>query len=276
MPLSAQQVLKSSLTRLVKEGTGEPPRVMYRLAASALRNAGGGRIPEAGAEFDLVQDFFIKVWTRRRREGSTALVTEWEQMAPAVFSAYVKRSLRNLAVERNPVWNRQRGLRDAIEGALEAGLPAATAWPEALEKNGRYARALVARACAAAIAEGTAAEVKPLTTRLMAAFSFTSPIDPSVDVEAAVSTSADALEQLAARTAGEAVVTAFLAEVGPEGRELLRLRRLGFKEMARHLGVALATAHARFVRCEARLKEIAARVGADREALEQAVEALAT
>lgn len=278
MPESALEKLKSSMVRLVACGAGggaEVPRVLYRYAAAALRNAGGGRAPEAGAEFDLVQDLFIKLWTRRRAHGTAALLAEWAPMDPRAFAAYVKRSLRNLAVERNPVWDRQRGLRDAIAGALEAGLPRGADWPAALEKSGRYARSLVAQACAAAVASGTAPEVKPLTTRLMAEFAFDSPYDRDVDVDACASTSSDALQLLASRTAGDAVVTAFLAEAGPEGRELLQLRRLGFKEMARRLGVALATAHGRFVRCEAQLKAIAERVGADREALAEAVEALA-
>lgn len=278
MPESALEKLKASMVRLVTaEGSAQAqvPRVLYRYAAAALRNAGGGRVPEAGAEFDLVQDFFIKLWTRRRALGASTLLAEWEPMDPRAFAAYVKRSLRNLAIERNPVWDRQRGLRDAIKGALEAGLPARGTWPSALEKNGRYARGLVAQACAAAVAAGAAPEVKALTSRLMAEFDFDSPYDRSVDVDACASTSADALQLLAARTAGEAVVTAFLAEVGPEGRELLQLRKLGFKEMARRLGVALATAHGRFVRCEAQLKAIAERMGADREALAEAVVSLA-
>lgn len=278
MEESATNKLKSSMVKLVagQAGPGEAlPRVLYRYAASALRNAGGGRVPEAGAERDLVQDFFIKLWARRRTVGVTALVAEWEAMSAASFAAYVKKALRNLAVERNPVWDRQRGLRDVVVAVLAGPLPGATGWPASLERNGRLVRGLVAEACAMALATGTPRDVKALTSRLMAEFAFANPVDAEADVEASPSEEPSIAEVLATRSAGDAVVTAFLAEEGEAGRELLRLRKLGFKAMAERLGLALATAHGRFVRVETRLKAIAERLGADRDAVARAVEVLA-
>lgn len=278
MEESATNKLKSSMVKLAagQAGPGEElPRVLYRYAASALRNAGGGRVPEVGAERDLVQDFFIKLWARRRAVGGAALVAEWEAMPPATFAAYVKKSLRNLAVERNPVWDRQRGLRDVVAAVLAGPVPAAVGWPASLERNGRLVRGLVAEACAMALATGTSRDVKALTSRLMTEFAFANPVDAEADVEASPSDEPSIAEVLATRSAGDAVVTAFLAEEGEAGRELLRLRKLGFKAMASRLGLALATAHARFVRVETRLKAIAERLGADRDAVARAVEVLA-
>lgn len=275
MPQSAP-MLKVALVELVSgdaRGTATVPKALYRMAWAALRDVGGGRVPEAGAERELVQELLVNLLTRRQEKGA-AMVREWEAMAPGAFAVYVKRSLRNLAVERNPTWNARRGLRDQVKAVLAAGVPAAGEFPATLEVNGRFERKLVAAACAAAVATGTAPEVKALTSRLASVFLAGDVVAAEAEVEALAGETPDASEVLAAQRAGEAIVETFLAEEGEAGRKVLALRKYGFKEMAKRLGTALATAHARFVRVEQRLKCIAERVGGDRAAVERALEVL--
>jgi len=251
------------------------PKVLYRMAYGAVRNAGGGRIPADGADQDLVQEFLMKQLARRKAMGGAVLAREWAAMAPKAFEAYVRTSLKNLAVESNPAWNLQRALRDVVAAALVDGLPDAAGMPSSLEKEGRYVRALVARACAELVAMGTAENVKALTGALMASYGAANEVDFAKDVTACASSAARVDDLVANHAAGTAIAEKFLAEQGESGRMMLKLRVKGFKEMARKMGMALSTAHARYERVQARLKVIAEEFDGDHDAVEMAVDSLA-
>ena len=269
--------LQSCLVLLVQgrvKGDVLPARALRRLAAKALRASRGGRRVGEDEVDDLVQEFLVKVLSLRGQGGAKRLEAEWAAMSPASFTAYVRSMLKNLAVDGNPAWDVQRALREVVKAALADGLPVAAGLPVTVEKSGRFVRGLVASACAELVERDVAATVPALTSALMLAYAFG--VNTSADEEVAQlpSGSKNALETLAAGATSAAVVETFLDEVGPEGRQVLTLRPLGFAEMARRLGLALSTAHARYVRVETVLKRVARRHGADRETVARAIEQL--
>jgi hypothetical protein len=187
------------------------------------------------------------------------------------FAAYVRSMMKNLAVEANPQWNVQRALREVVKAALACGLPEARGMPATLEKNNRFSRELVASACAEAVSRGTASTCSSLTSVLMAEFAPGVRFIPEGAAGLVVMESRSALEALETGATAAAVVSAFLFEEGEEAGRLLAMRRLGFAEMGRRLGLALSTAHGRYERLVKSLCNIAKRLGADEDTLTQAI-----
>lgn len=264
----------SVLSTRVTAGHSTCPAFSSAMPWPLFATRGGGRVPPRGAELDLVQDFFIKVLARKKEIGAAALVAEWEAMEERAFVAYVKKSLKNLAVEANPAWDLHRGLRDMVVAVLEDGLPVTASAPASLDENGRYVRALVARACAVAVAGGTPANVKALTKELMERYWVG---EREVLKEAASEQEArreDLMAMLDTEGAAGAIAATYLEEAGAEGKRLFVLRTLGFVEMARCFGVALATIHARYNKALKRLAELARALGFGREDVVRAVELL--
>jgi DNA-directed RNA polymerase specialized sigma24 family protein len=273
---ASAELVKSWLVCLVRGRmtVSEVPRPLSRLAKRALRNARGGRAVSSEEADDLVQDLLMKVLALRSRDGGK-LAAEWESMSVPRFAGYLRSMLKNLAVDSNPLWNRQRSLRAVVEAALSSGLPAANGMPTTVERaGGGLTRPLVAAACAELMSRGVAASAPALTTALMAEFSFGVKIAVGADAAAVPSTAQNALDELDAAMTGEVLAKTFLAEVGLEGRRVLLMRGLGFAEMARRLNLALSTAHVRYGRIEATLKHISAQLGASREAVGRAIELL--
>ena len=273
MSASAEKV-KSYLLCLAAgrmTGDAEVARALNRLATRALRNARGGRtVGEAEVE-DLVQELLVKVLHLRTQRGAAALIAEWEQMNAPRFAAYVRSMMKNLAVEANPQWNVQRALREVVKAGLAGGLPEARGMPATLEKTNRFSRELVAAACAEAVARGVAASCSPLPSVLMSEFAPGVRSCPEGAAGLVVTESRSALEALEAGATAAAVVSTFLFEEGADAGRLLAMRRLGFAEMGRRLGLALSTAHGRYERAVRSLSSIARRLGADEDTLTQAI-----
>lgn len=270
----AEQV-KSCLSALVAGPlTSDPLRIVHRVTARALRAASGGRAPEQSDVEDLVEELVVKLLTTRKRRGAATMLAEWDAMSGPAFLRWLHTTLKNLAVDSNPFWDTQRALRDTVKAALSDGLPDATGLPPSLDHNGRFVRTLVAQACAALTATGLSAETRVLTTALMSTYGLGTIFCPaSQDVEA-VSSDADTNDTLTRKETSAAVVEAFLAEAGEDGRMLLAGRRNGFARLAAENNVAVSTIHARFQRVAAKLKEIATRLDADCDCLSQALDAL--
>lgn len=280
MTSSAERV-QSCLTGVVwGRVTGETAgmRAVRRMAAKALRDARGGREVAADEVEDLVQELFLKVATLRVKKGAAALGREWAAKEAPEFAAYVRTMLKNLAVESNPAWDVQRALRDVVKAAVAEGLPVACGKPASVEQAGRFQRHLVAAACADLKERGAEVEVAKLTAGLMVEYALSVRVaggDDAADVFSRAEAAGKDPEALADEaTTGATVAASFRAEVGLEGEQLFKLRALGFKEMARRLGLALATAHARYVKAERALGDIARRYGADRDAVARAIELL--
>jgi hypothetical protein len=160
-----------------------------------------------------------------------------------------------------------------VKGALADGLPPAAGRPVQLERGGRFVRELVAAACADLLAEGrTAASVPALTRALMEVYGPGATMSRWDEAVLHVPCIEDC--DVEARDLARHVVRTFLAEVGPEGRELLLRRRTGFAAMALRSGVALATVHGRFQRVVGRLADIGHRLGATSGAMRLAIEHL--
>ncbi len=276
MSASAEKV-KSCLVCLVRGELAadvEPARALKRLAARALRNARGGRVVTREETEDLVQEFLLKVLALRGQRGAKELAAQWEAMSLPLFSGYVRSMMKNLAVDDNPMWDVQRALREVVKAALADGLPPAQGLPSALEKSGRFVRGFVAAACAELVNRDLAPDAAALTSALMAEYALGLSVAEGADTALVESSAERADEALSASATSVAVVARFLAEVGPEGGQMLALRKHGFAEMARRLGLALSTAHGRYGQAEATLAKVARRLGADRQALERALATL--
>lgn len=273
MSASAEKV-KSCLLCLAAgrmAGDAEGARALNRMATRALREARGGRAVGEDEVEDLVQELLVKVLHLRAQRGAAALIAEWEQMHALRFAAYVRSTMKNLAVDANPQWNVQRALRAVVKAALAGGLPEARGMPTVLERNNRFSRELVAAACAEAVARGVAPSCSPLTSVLMSEFAPGVRYCPEGAAGLVVTESRSALEALETGVTAAAVVSTFLLEEGADAGRLLAMRRLGFAEMGRRLGLALSTAHGRYERVVRSLSNIARRLGADEDTLTQAI-----
>jgi len=231
-------------------------RGLRRLAAKALWAAKGGREASPDEVDDLVQEFLVKMLVLRTRRGADALAKEWGSMPAPKLYGYVRTMLKNLAVEANPAWDTQRALRDVVKAALSKGLPVASGLPSTLEKDGRFARLLVAAACAELVDRGASCEAGVLTSALMAEYELGTTNGVEVDSVDIVASTPTALDELSVRAGGASLTNALEAALGKASLAVLQARRKGMAEVARRLGVAVSTAYARCAQAEKVLAEV--------------------
>jgi hypothetical protein len=231
------------------------PKVLGRLARSALARARPNEEVVAGEVKDLVSDLFYELWNKGlARGGLSALAAEWAQWPDARLVGTLREMLFHLAVETSPNWKTVRNVRQAVKEALARGIPPApAALPTSLFTSGRLNIATVGAACAFALAR-TGAELKSrggesvpkvaewLLTQYRMVDVACEPLDEAV--EGSVPASAPHLSE--AVSTARAVARDFARRAGSEGVQLLKLRRRGFKELASALGIAIGTAHLRF------------------------------
>jgi hypothetical protein len=203
-----------------------------------------------------------------------------EVALPSVFSHAVPSSFR---VPQNRRWIEQLKtlwgdswvptvtLTDRVEDLDARAVALDANQYRLLEYAGETPRELVAAACAEAVARGVAASCSPLTSVLMSEFAPGVRSCPEGAAGLVVTESRSALEALEAGATAAAVVSTFLFEEGADAGRLLAMRRLGFAEMVRRLGLALSTAHGRYERAVRSLSSIARRLGADEDTLTQAI-----
>lgn len=273
MASCAEQV-KSCLVEVL-EGRPMPrsgiARGLRRLAASALKAAYGGREPGKDDVEDLVQEFLVKTLVLRTQRGPGVLAKEWAAMPASKLVAYVRTTLKNLAVEQNPAWDTQRALRDVVKAALAKGLPAASGLPASIEKNGRFVRPLVAAACAELVGRGTPAECGALTSALMAEYALGVSMgveDETFEIAAPTPT---ALDDLAVQAGGASLAAEIEKALGPESLEVLKARRGGVGAVVARFGMKLKTAYARCAAAEKALVKVVRREGSSADEVKLAL-----
>jgi hypothetical protein len=253
---SCAEQLRSFLLDVL-EGRPEPrigeSRGLRRLAASALAAARGGREVDADEVEDLVQEFLVKVLVLRAKRADGALAKEWAAMPAPRLYAYVRSTLKNLAVEQSPAWNTQRALRDVVKAALAKGLPVAAGLPATIEQRGRFERRLVAAACAELVARGVPADQGALTTALMAEYALGVSTVEESEAEALEGPAPTALDTLSAVAGGVSLAAGLEHKVGRSTLELLRTRRGGIAAVVKRFNLRLKAAYARCAKAEKRL-----------------------
>jgi DNA-directed RNA polymerase specialized sigma24 family protein len=258
-----------------RDRAGKVPGALLHLAAKALR--GMPSTPLLSAD-DVVSELMLSVWQGRWSS------LDWKQPGDAAFEARLRKSLRDIAVERTEGWGFRKSLREHVAGALQDGLPKGVRdMPASLCDGDRFSRRLVAEATAFVVAERPELAKDPtaLTNLLVRlhgphlvslspanddreAYDVPDTRDAFAQIEAALDVTETARDLAEALQPHEAVVL--------QGR----LAGRGLQELADELGCAVSTAFKREKKAVEKVGVVMRRrrVGAD--TLSQALDLVVT